>query len=435
MDAELFCRNFQTRPYWWDDAPPREEQAPLPPRCDALVIGGGYTGMSAALELARRGVEVVVLESESAGWGCSSRNGGQVSDGVKPDFATLAKAHGAERAGAIIAEAERALFWLRDFIQAENIACDWRPCGRFHGAHSRAAYRRLVQEVAERNRFSEQANGAYMVARAEQEGEANTHAYHGGAVFPEHFSVHPAKLLHGIAGLAARAGAQTVSHCAALEITAANNGFRVTTQKGAIDCRRLILATNGYTGDKATLAPWHRRRIIPIGSYLIATEPLQDGLLERLLPQDRVMSDTRKVVYYYRSCPDRRRMIFGGRVSCGETDPRISAPLLHREMRRLFPELAQARISHSWCGFVGFTFDRLMHAGCQDGIHYALGYCGSGVALSTWLGMRIAQQCLGDKEGATAFDGLPFRGMPFYTGAPWFLSALLAYYKCRDALG
>ena len=431
MDMELFCPDFQPRPYWWDDAPPLEGEAALPAQCDALVIGGGYTGLSAALELARRGVEVVVAEKEAVGWGCSSRNGGQVSDGVKPDFAALARAHGAERAGAIIAEAEQALFWLGELIEAEGIDCDFRRCGRFHGVHKPSAYDRLAHEVAERNRHAGRANGAFMVPRSEQGGEVQTEGYYGGAVFPEHFSVHPGKLLRGLAQLAGKAGAKILSRCGALEIKQTSTGFRVATQRGAVDCRRLILATNGYTNAVAALAPWQRRRIIPIGSYIIATEPLEDGLMQRLLPTDRVISDTRKVVYYYRSSPDRRRMIFGGRVSCGETDPRISAPLLHREMRRLFPQLAGARISHSWCGFVGFTFDKLMHIGCQDGIYYAMGYCGSGVALSTWLGRCIARKCLGDTHGS-AFDGLRFASAPFYSGTPWFLSALLAYYQWRD---
>ena len=436
MNAHLFSADFQAVPYWRDaQVPPLQTADSAPKRCDVLVIGGGYTGLSAALELARRGAEVLVLESGALGHGCSGRNGGQISDGVKPSFASLAKAHGAERAGAIIAESERALAHIGDFIAAEDIDCDFRRCGRFHGAHSRAAHKRLTAEVAEHNRLCQPANRAHMLSRGEQGREIATDAYHGGAVFPAHCSVHPMKLLHGIARRARAAGARILPQRAALTIKNSGSGFSVATAEGDIFCRRLILATNGYTGTTASLAPWHRRRIIPIGSHIIATEPLADGLMPDVLPTDRVVSDTRRIVYYYRSSPDRRRMIFGGRVSFREVDAHTSAPLLHREMSRLFPQLAAVRISHSWCGFVGFTFDKLMHVGCHDGIHYALGYCGSGVALSIHLGTRIARQCLGDsKDSATAFDGLPFAGAPFYTGTPWFLAMLLAFYKWRDSV-
>ena len=428
----LFSEDFRAAPFWQDDVvAPADGGAGLPERADVLVVGGGYTGMSAALELARGGREVVVVDSNETGWGCSSRNGGQVSEGVKPDYTKLARSYGGARAREIILESERALFGMCDFIETENIECDFRRCGRFHGAHTRKAFERLAREVEERNRIAERADGAYMVERTEQSAEVGTQVYYGGAVFPEHVSVHPAKLLHGIETLARNAGATVAPHCAAESIEREGDGFRIKTQKGEIACRNVVLATNGYTGK---LSPWHRRRIIPIGSYIIATEPLDSGLIERALPKDRVFSDTRKVVYYYRASPDRRRMLFGGRVSCNETDPRISAPLLHAEMSRLFPELKSARVSHSWCGFVAFTFDRLMHAGCFDGIHYATGYCGSGIALSTYLGRRVAQQILGKPEGATAFDDIPFPTVPFYTGNPWWLSGVLGWYKCRDAL-
>lgn len=439
MDTDLYCEDFRPYPYWWDDVAPLDENHELPSKTDVLIIGGGYTGMSAALELARRGREVVVLESETIGWGCSSRNGGQVSDGVKPDFNRLARAHGRESAHAIIAEAKRALSWLDEFIEAEKIACEFRRCGRFHGAHTPSAYEALANEVADRSGpggvSAAHAKGAYMISRSEQKDEIGTDAYFGGAVFPEHFSVHPAKLHHGLAVRALAAGAQMTGHCAALKITKGNGGFRISTRKGEVDCRQVILATNGYTNTIAPLSRWHSRRIIPIGSYIIATEPLEDGILKRLLPKDRVISDTRNVIYYYRASPDGKRMIFGGRVSCRETNPLNSAPLLHREMSRLFPDLAGTRITHSWCGFVGFTFDRLMHTGCREGIYFAMGYCGSGVALSIYLGKRIAQRSLGDRDGRTAFDGLSFRSAPFYTGLPWFLSTLLAYYRWRDSLG
>ena len=155
--------------------------------------------------------------------------------------------------------------------------------------------------------------------------------------------------------------------------------------------------------------------------------------MDRLFPSNRIVSDTRKVVYYYRCSPDRRRVLFGGRVSHQETDPRVSGPKLHADLVRLFPELRETRISHSWCGFVAYTFDELMHIGKHEGMHYAMGYCGGGVGTSSYFGMRLGQQVLGLAQGRTALDGLAFQTRPLYTGNPWFLAPSVAYYRWRDS--
>lgn len=194
----------------------------------------------------------------------------------------------------------------------------------------------------------------------------------------------------------------------------------------------MALATNGYTG---ALSPWQRRRVIPIGSYMIATEELPEGMMERLIPRDRVVSDTRRVVYYYRASPDRRRMLFGGRVSASETDPRASASRLHAAMSALFPELREARISHSWMGFVAYTFDELAHTGTHEGVHYAMGYCGSGVGMASWLGMKMGARVLGAEDGETGLAETRFPTRPFYSGRPWFLPAAVRIKKLQDALG
>src|SRR5690606_25035989 len=186
----------------------------------------------------------------------------------------------------------------------------------------------------------------------------------------------------------------------------------------------VVYETNRYTGP---LTGWQLRLVIPIGSYVIATEELEPELVDKLIPRNRIVSDSRKVVYYYRASPDRSRILFGGRVSLSETDPRISGPRLHAELRAIFPELDSVRISHSWCGFVAYTFDELMHVGRHEGMYYAAGYCGSGVGMASYLGMRLGQQVLGLKEGATALDGLRFETRPLYSGNPWFLAPSVLY--------
>jgi glycine/D-amino acid oxidase-like deaminating enzyme len=198
-----------------------------------------------------------------------------------------------------------------------------------------------------------------------------------------------------------------------------------------VQARDVVVATNGYTG---AFAPWQRRRIIPIGSYIIATEERPAEEMRTIIPRDRMVGDTRRIVFYYRLSPDGRRMLFGGRVAYLETNPLVSAPRLHACMRQLFPGLATTRISHSWLGFVAYTFDTLPHIGRHEGIYYAMGYCGSGVSLATYFGMRIGQQVLGRKEGQTPLDNVPFQTRPFYTGNPWFLAPSVWWYRLLDRL-
>jgi glycine/D-amino acid oxidase-like deaminating enzyme len=150
------------------------------------------------------------------------------------------------------------------------------------------------------------------------------------------------------------------------------------------------------------------------------------------MPRNRIVSDTRKVAFYYRASPDRQRILFGGRVSVNETDPVVSGPLLHADMVKIFPELGQTRISHSWCGLVAYTFAELMRVSRRDGVHYAMGYCGWGGAGWRAIAACLGQQVLGVDAGRTAFDGLEFESRPFYTGTPWFLAPSICYYRWRD---
>ncbi|MEC8388850.1 MAG: FAD-binding oxidoreductase, partial [Pseudomonadota bacterium] len=266
----------------------------------------------------------------------------------------------------------------------------------------------------------------------EQAREIDTDLYHGGVVFEEHASIDPAKYHSALLAKVRAAGVTIVPHCRAGAIRRDGDRFTVESEGGTVDAGQVLVATNGYTD---AVAPWVRRRVIPIGSYMIATEPLPAAVMDRILPTGRTIGDTRKVVYYYRPSPDRSRVIFGGRVTSNETDPRVSAPLLMRDLVALFPALAGTRISHSWNGFVAYTFDHLPHLGQNDGVYYAAGYCGSGVALATYCGTKVGQKMLGLAEGRTGLDTLINPTRPFYYGRPWFLGATVAYYRWRDRAG
>ena len=426
--SDMLAADCKTGSYWLDGLPdpPALPDRPLA-KVDVAIVGSGYTGLNAAVETARGGRSTLVLDAGDPGSGCSTRNGGQISTSVKPTLEKLTARVGADRARAIRQEGGNALDWIEDFVTREGIACDFRRAGRYHGAHTPKHYQTLLRdaELLRRNEGIE----VFEVPRQDQRRELGSDIYHGGVVFPRHAVLNPARSQRGLMERAVDAGVHITGHCAVTGIARDAGGFLVKTAKGQVRARDVIVATNGYTGN---VTPWLRRRVIPIGSYVIATEELPEDLVDRLFPTDRIVTDTCKVVYYYRASPDRTRILFGGRVSARETNPLLSAPRLYADMCRIFPDLSGYKITHSWTGTVAYTFDELAHTGTHDGVHYAMGYCGSGVSMASYLGMRMGQKVLGLKEGMTAFDGLPFPTRPLYYGKPWFLPAAVAWYRWRD---
>ncbi len=426
--SDVWAEGWKDSPYWLDGlVPPDAATGALPKKADVVIIGSGYTGLNAAIECARGGRSTLVLEAETPGHGCSTRNGGQISTSVKPSLERLTATYGAQQGRAIRREGEAALEWIEERIASEKIDCEFRRVGRFHAAHRPQAY----DELARNAEKVSQTEGieAYAVPKSEQLSELGSEAYHGGVVFPRHASVDPAKYHHGLMRTAMAAGAQVFGQACVTNISGKTGAYLVTSAKGTVQARDVIVATNGYT---TSVTPWLQRRVIPIGSYIIATEELPTDLMDRLSPKDRIASDSCKVVYYYRPSPDRKRILFGGRVSANETNPKISGPRLYDDMCRIYPELSDYKISHSWMGTVAYTFDEMAHTGTHEGIHYAMGYCGSGVSMASYLGMRVGQKVLGLTEGKTAFDDTPFTTRPLYTGKPWFLPPMVAYYRWRD---
>ena len=430
MTNQIFAADYRDQPYWWDEAPRPAPSAEKPPaKVDVLVIGSGYTGLMAARETALGGRSTLVIDAKDAGFGCSSRNGGQVSTSIKPDLATLSGRYNREIGFGIRKEGINALDYISALIEGEKLDCDWRRVGRFHAAHNPKQYEHLAEYPKSQPKGLE--IPMEMVPAAEQRREIGSDYYHGGIVYPRHASLHPGKFHLEMLRIAKAAGVQVIDHCQATTIERDGSGFRVVTAKGTVAARDVVVASNGYSGP---MTPWQRRRVIPIGSYIIATEPWPKEKMLALLPNDRVLSDTRKLVFYYRLSPDQRRMVFGGRVAYMENDPRVSAPRLHAWMRLIFPELSTAKVTHSWMGYVAYTFDTLPHIGKQDGLYYAMGYCGSGISLATYFGARIGQQVLGKAEGRTPLDNIPFPTRPLYSGNPWFLAPSIFYYQLRDKL-
>jgi glycine/D-amino acid oxidase-like deaminating enzyme len=426
---DIFLADATTEPLWWRDAPPEPaDVGPPPEQVDVAVIGSGYCGLAAALELARAGVRVAALDAGPLGGGASTRNGGMVGGAVKLDWHDLARRVGPDRAAALLDGAEAAFAFLERLIARERLDAAYERSGRFLLACHPGQFRAFERQLRALGRRAE---GARLVPRAEQRAEIGSDLYHGGVLIERAGALHPARFHQSLAEAARAAGALLHGHAAVRRLERSATGFALETARGRVRAAELIVATNGHTGP---LTPDLQRRVIPVSSYIVATEELPLELTLSLSPNGRMFVDGRRLLSYFRLSPDRRRVLFGGRVSLADVDERQSARGLHRRLLRVWPELAGRRLSHSWKGTLAFTFDRLPHMGVCQGAHFAMGCNGSGIAMATWLGDQIAQKLLGRAERPCPFDGLAFPTRPLYHGRPWFLPAVGAWYGWRDAL-
>ena len=422
-------------PYWWADI---EAQAPgipaptraLPARADVGVVGAGYTGLSAARTLARAGASVVVLEKETLGWGASSRNGGQVLTGLKLGAAALLRRFGRERARALHAVSLAAIDFVETLVAAEGIECGFTRTGHLEAAFKPAHFARFERERELLER--EFGHHVRLIRRAEQRSELGSDFYHGLLLDERSGGLHPARYVRGLASAAARAGADLHEATPALGIRRQGGGFAIETPRGTLAVQDVVVATNGYT-DAA--APALRRRVIPVGSYIIATERLTPERAAAVLPRRRMVFDSKNFLYYFRLSPD-DRLLFGGRARFTPSSPRstrAAAAILRRGLLDVFPELAGVSVEHAWSGNVCFTLDFLPRAGRLKGLHYAMGYAGHGVAMATYLGDVVADSILG-KPQRNPFRDLAFPPIPFYDGRPWFLPMAGLWYKVADWL-
>jgi glycine/D-amino acid oxidase-like deaminating enzyme len=269
------------------------------------------------------------------------------------------------------------------------------------------------------------------VPRERQREEIGSDYYRGGMVVERGAHLHPALYFKGLLGLCDR---PEIAVCAKAPVTALRRsgaGWSLQTARGEVTAGEVVVATNGYTGNAT---PQFRRRVVPISSYMIATEALPQDLAKSLSPKDRAFADSCRVLTYYRLSPDRTRLLFGGRARFGPTDPREAAPILHRLLLNRFPQLKGLRLTHAWTGNVAFTIDELPHMGELDGLHYALGCNGSGVAMMTYLGTQVARKIARAANYRCAFDGPDMPTHRLYDGDPWFVPWLGRYFRFRDWL-
>jgi glycine/D-amino acid oxidase-like deaminating enzyme len=427
--------DFNPSNYWLDTVEmPAGTPGDLPKSVDVAVVGAGFTGLSAARTLAKRGAKVAVFETNTIGWGASSRNGGMVLTGMKLGVETLADRYGMDATRRMYAASLASIDLVEQLVSEEKIECNFSRCGHLVVACKQShfdTYARSVEVIA--REFNHQLR---IVPRNQLRGEIGSDIYYGGIIDEVSAGLNPARYVAGLGRAAIKAGAFIFENARVerIERNTSNGqpGFRLSTSRGGVFAHEVFIATSGYTSDAT---PALQKKIIPIGSFIIATEQLPEALADELSPRNRMIYDSKHYLYYYRLTPD-NRMLFGGRAAFfPETSNTIrrSAEILRRGMIGVYPQLRDVKVEYAWGGTLDFCFDTMPHAGRMDGMHYAVGYAGHGVAMATYLGAKIAEQISGGPED-NPYVNVPFPGAPLglYNGRPWFLPFAGAYYKILD---
>jgi glycine/D-amino acid oxidase-like deaminating enzyme len=422
--------DFERRAFWQASMPalPDRSGRAVPASTDVVVIGGGYAGITAARELARRGLGVTLLEAHTLGWGASTRNGGIVHAGYKWSARELIKRYGQETGKALYQETLDSYELVKTLIADEAIDCDFREVGHLELAYAPAHAPELDHA---RESLASVGVSSTVVPRERIREEIGSDAYFGALVVEGSSALlHPGRYFAGLAAAADRAGADLHEAVRARSIRREDSAFVVRTRRGDIRARDVFVATNGYTDG---VVPSLRRRIIPIGSYIIASEPLPEALAHELSPKGRAFFDTKNFLYYWHVTSD-RRMVFGGRASFMPTTIDRTAAILWRGLLEVHPQLAGYRIEYAWGGNVGFTFDRMPHVGrTKDGVTYAMGCCGTGVALMTNLGTKVGAWLAGGEAPALTRLRFPLVPAP-YEGRPWFMPFAGEWFRLQDRL-
>jgi glycine/D-amino acid oxidase-like deaminating enzyme len=420
-------------PYWLDSSPqgPDRSSTEVGGTVHVAVVGAGLTGLSAALHLARKGAEVAVFERETVAFGASGRNGGMATPGMAIGFRHAIARYGFPTASALFLTYNDAIDSVEKLVAEEGIDCDFARTGKMVLASKPDHYDRLqeTQEVlAERLGYQ-----THLVSKSEMRSEIGSDHYHGAMIDPKGAGVHVGKFTRGLAESAARLGVQ-IHEKAPVEEVVRLDGTRhqVVTPRGSVIADQVLVATSGYTGRPFR---WLQLRIVPVGSFIIVTEPLGKEVCDQLLPKRRMASDSKNLLNYFRITPD-HRLLFGGRarfaMSSQQSDEK-SGRILQKAMISVFPQLAHARVDYCWGGLVDMSLDRMVHAGEHDGLYYSLGYSGHGVQMATYMGRQMAKYMNGAKD-ANPWRDFPFKRIPGHVGPPWFLPFAGAYYKFLDVI-
>ena len=420
-------------PYWHDTAAAFADASAgkLEGEVDVAVIGGGFTGLSAALALAQKGASVVVLEAGRVIGQASGRNGGHVNNGTALDVGGLAEKYGLEAARSLYLAYDDAVDTVERIITEQQIQCDFRRCGKIKLAAKPEHYEKLARSFDLLNREVDAETELVPASRIRD--EVNSKLFHGGLLYRKSAQLHMGSFGAGLAGAAARNGARIFENAPVTGLQRLNGAsHRVTTPRGVVTAKQVLIATG--PSQKGPFS-WFRRRVVPIGSFIIATQPLTNTQLDWIMPTRRNATTTKHVGNYFRVAAD-NRLIWGGRARFALSNPASDAKsgrVLERGLHHTFPQLGNVRIDYCWGGVIDLTADRLPHAGEHNGLFYAMGFSGHGAQMSVHMGQQMASIMAGDTK-ANPFRSLKWPAIPGHFGPPWFMPFVGAYYRLQDYL-
>lgn len=429
--VSIFAPDYREEPYWWMAAPPSGEDVtasvPGPVKADVAIVGGGITGLTAALFLARGGADVIVVDSGEIGGGAARMNAGFLGRTLKRSIGWLDKHVGSEYAVRVYRELDEALKGIESLVNSEQIECHRRTCGRLISANSEPHLRHLIKDMEE---MKHRLGFDYeVVSKSDLHSELASDCYFGGVVVPDLGSIHPGLYHSGLLKRGKEAGVRFLERAAVLTIDSNGGRKSVRTERGEISATQVIVATNGYTPRNLK---WFARRLVPFRGFITATEILPSELIDKVLPKRRTYLDTKMGIDFIRSAPDSERILFGGLTGRLNSTSTSLVPALYRRMTSIMPDLEGVKISRSWTGFCAGTFDFMPHMGIHDGIHYALGYNFAGVPLGTHFGRKLASRILGKGGGSSAFDIEKFPTLPLFNGTGLVAPLAMQYFNLHD---
>ena len=416
---------------WTDQFQPAGSLADtdLPERTEVAVIGSGYTGLNAAIELSKAGINVVVLEQEAIGWGASSRNGTMLTPGLKTKHKDIKRWFGEEKLKTFWQWSVDAVHHVSNIIREEEIDCDYSINGMAYLA-TKPSHAEDVRSYGEYLLKEFGYNTTHWVPADQINTEIGSNVFYGALIDQLGSQLQPAKYVYGLAKTAKKYGSKLIDNTRVERINRRGTDFLLSTKKGVLEAKQVLLATGGYT---TNLVPSVRQGIFPVGSYIITTEPLSEDLQRELSPNRRVFYDSKIFLNYFCLTPD-GRMMLGGRANLSPNlDLRKSAKLLHTRLIEIFPQLKDIPLTHSWTGKLGVSFDQMPHIGVLNGIHYAYGYSGHGISIGSFLGKEVGELMAG-KRKSSPFLEIRHPRTVFASLDPIYLPFVSTYFKIKDRL-
>lgn len=423
---------------YWNDSVPHLALAPhdLPRQVDVAIVGAGFTGLSAALALARQGASVAVLEAgATVAPEASGRNGGHVNNGLAVDYADVAAKVGVEQARAWYHAYDDAVDTVERIVQRERIDCDFLRHGKLKLA-TRPYQLDALRRSAERLAADGVDTDVELLDAARVRAEVQSDRFHGGLLYRRSAQMHMGRFAQGLALAAQNQGAQLHTGTRVDRIERVQGQVHcLHTARGTVRANQVLLATGASRHGGYGSFGWLRRRIVPIGSFIVVTQSLGAERAAALLSARRTYTTIANIHHYFRLTAD-HRLVFGGRARFAISSPQsdaASGEILRAGLAETFPQLGPVRIDHCWGGLVDMTQDRLPHAGERDGVFYSMGYSGHGTQMSVHMGERMAAVMAGD-AAANPWRGRDWPAIPGHFGPPWFLPAVGLYYRLKDRL-